>query len=132
MGVVTRSPADEWNTTYRPSGLMLGSRASSPAACAPPVLTLARSVVPNSQSRTNTSLNPLVSPATRFDAPEMNATYRPSPLTVAELDAPLPWAPVLPTLTRTVSPVELSWRNTSVTPLVSPVTRLAASDVKTM
>ncbi len=36
--------------------------------------TLARSVVPVVRSRTNTSLSPLVSPATRFDATDTSAT----------------------------------------------------------
>jgi hypothetical protein len=42
--------------------------------CAPPVATLARSVVPAWRSRTKTSIEAFVSPATRFDAMLWKAT----------------------------------------------------------
>ena len=60
------------------------------APCAPAVETLTRPVVPAVRSRTNTSLTPLVSPETRFDAYDANATYRPSPLQKGCSLLPLP------------------------------------------
>ena len=42
---------------------------------------LTRSVVPNCLSVTNTSIAAFVSPETKFDADERNATNRPSSLT---------------------------------------------------
>ena len=45
--------------------------------------------------------------------------------------ASLPWTPPAETLTRVVCPVARSRSNTSATPLVSPATRLLASEVKT-
>jgi len=40
-----------------------------------------------------------------------------------------PWFPLLSTLTRSVAPVCRSWTKTSLTPLVSPGTRLLAQDM---
>ena len=42
--------------------------------------------------------------------------------------SPLPAAPLLLTLTRLVVPVCMSWRKTSETPFVSPLTRFVAAE----
>ncbi len=63
------------NATVRPSALIDGAKLSA----LPPALTI--SVTPVRRSRTKTSVRPFVSPATRLDAPESNATKRPSALT---------------------------------------------------
>ena len=55
------------------AGEPLVSRRSAPDA-----VRLTRSVCPRTRSRTNTSVTVLVSPATRSDAFEEKATYRPS------------------------------------------------------
>ena len=47
--------------------------------CAPPVWVETRVTCPVWVSLTNTSVWPLVSSATKSEASEMNATYRPSP-----------------------------------------------------
>ena len=91
--------------------------------------TLTRRVVPSFRSRTNTSLESLVSPGTRFDASELKATYRPSELIAGpKLTSPLPWVSVLDTLTRRVVPSFRSRTNTSWASLVSPGTRFDASE----
>ena len=59
--------------------LMAGILASA-LAWSLPVLTLTRSVSPVSLSCTNTSAQPLLSPATRSAAYDMKATKRPSGL----------------------------------------------------
>ncbi len=46
----------------------------------PAVDTLTRLVAPDTRSCTNTSDRPFESPDTRLDAPDLNDTYRPSPL----------------------------------------------------
>ena len=51
-----------------------------PSPWLPSPATLTRSVVPACRSRTNTSRTPLVSPATRLVAVEVNTTKRPSAL----------------------------------------------------
>jgi hypothetical protein len=94
------------------------------------VLTLTRLVVPVWRSRTKTSRSPFVSPPTRFEAPEMKATKRPS----AEIEAPKPpksaCTPAVLTLTRLVVPVWRSRMKTSDSPFVSPPTRFEATDSK--
>src|SRR6478609_10520582 len=71
---------------------------------------------------------PLVSPASRLVASDANATHRPS----SEMDGkelgPSPCAPLSATLMRATCFVRLSRTNTSVVPLVSPGTRLLASE----
>src|SRR3989442_6678301 len=70
--------AADWKTTNRPSPLMPGLKL--PALAWPPsAATLTRSVWPAVRSRTNTSVTPLVSPATRFDESDSKATTFPSP-----------------------------------------------------
>ena len=78
----TRFDASDRKTTLRPSALMPpafeppnGSELRR--ACAPLLETLTRLVLPVRRSRTNASVLPLVSPATRFRASELNRTYRP-------------------------------------------------------
>ena len=82
------------------------------------------------RSRTNTSSLPLVSPGTRLLASELKATKRPSAEIAGSKLSPLPWTPPGPRLTRWVVPVWRSRTNTSSTPLVSPGTRLVASESK--
>ena len=67
--------------------------------------TRTRSVVAATRSRTNTSHDRFVSPATRFDACEEKATKRPSALIAAWRLQPSACAPVLVTLTRSVVPM---------------------------
>jgi hypothetical protein len=96
--------------------------------CPPALDTLTRVVVPVCRSCTNTSSLPLVSPATRVDAVEENATRRPSALMAGVQLRPFPCPPRLDMLTRDVVPVCRSCTNTSKFPLVSPATRLEAAD----
>ena len=132
------SPAEVVKATYRPSSLMEGPWWMLAAAGLPSPWTLIIWVVPATRSRTNTSTKPLVSPATRLDASLEKATYRPSgvmsgarlppPATVAS--QPVAWPPLLFTLTRSVVPACRSRTKTSLQPLVSPDTRLVASESK--
>jgi hypothetical protein len=55
-----------------------------PSPCPPKESALTRVTMPLIRSRTKTSCMPFVSPATRFEALETNATYVPSP----EISAP--------------------------------------------
>src|SRR3954452_15587957 len=71
---------------------------------APVLLTLTRSVVPVSRSRTKTSTVPSVSPGTRLSDKDANAMYRPSALTAGSSLSCLPWAPALETLSSSVKP----------------------------
>src|SRR5262245_65835346 len=82
------------------------------------------------RSARKTSALVLVSPLTRFVARDANATYRPSALITASRARLSASAPRLLTSTRVVAPVVRSLTNTSPTPLVSPGTRLDASDTK--
>ena len=65
------------NAMRRPVSLMSGS-CDGASAWAPSAATLTRASAPD--ARTKMSSTPLVSPWTRFVAPEMNAICRPSPL----------------------------------------------------
>src|SRR3954467_5053013 len=93
----TRLPAWLEKVTNRPSAEISGN-ALLFFACAPLEATLARKVLSVSRSRTNTSLRPLVSSATRFLAWDRKATRWPS----AEIDGeeldPEPWPPAEETL----------------------------------
>ncbi|MEV6493030.1 hypothetical protein AB0M20_31065, partial [Actinoplanes sp. NPDC051633] len=99
----TRFEAYDWNATCRPSGLIEVTKLS-PLACAPVLDTVIRLVVPARRSRTNASGHALVSPGTRFDASEVNATYRPSPLIHVPRLALSACTPKLDTLIRLVLP----------------------------
>src|SRR3990172_93143 len=115
-------------TTHSPSGEIHGSRLY-PFTSPPLNLTLTLAVVPAVMSRTKTSLSALPSLATRLVASDSNATREPS----AERELPVlipprAWASAESMLTRLVLPVEVSCTNTSVSPFVSPVTRLEAFD----
>src|SRR5690349_23210421 len=77
------------------------------------------------------SCTPLVSPATRLEAIDSNATYRPSALIWPDPESALDWAPPGPTLTRVVVPVCRSRTKMSCTPLVSSGIWVAAADWKT-
>ena len=69
-----------------------------------------------------------MSPATRFDASEVNATYRPSAENAGWTLSLLAWAPPAPTETRRVTCLLRSRTNTSPAPLVSPATRFDAHE----
>jgi hypothetical protein len=109
-------------TTLVPSPLISGLKESPPWL--PSTFRLARTVVPASRSRTKTSGTPLLSPDTRFVAPESNATRRPSALIVtAPLGADTNWPEsVTPSWTESAlapAPAGPSARDTSVVSLVS-------------
>ena len=91
--------------------------------------TLTRSVVSLSRSWTKMSALPLVSPATRLLARDVNATKRPSALMASIPLLLFPWVPSLATLTRSVVSVTRSRTKTSNSSLVSPATRLLASEL---
>src|SRR4051812_19447776 len=97
----------------------------------PGVATPARAVAPHGVGpRTNPSVMPLVSPATRVVAGDWNATDRPSAEILAAPPPLLPWAPLEDTLIRLIVPAVRSRTNASIAPLVSPVTRLVAVELK--
>src|SRR5215218_2827761 len=64
-----------------------------PVACRSRLSTLTRSVVAVCRSRTSTSVVPLVSPGTRLDANDQNATKRPSALMAASTEKSSPAVP---------------------------------------
>ena len=77
---VTRLVASETNTTYLPVAENAGERLS-PLAAAPVDEVLTRVVVCAALLYTKMSMNPLVSPETRFVAADRNTTKVPSGLT---------------------------------------------------
>src|SRR5215204_529711 len=87
-------------------------------------------VVPAARSRMNTSWKPLVSPGTRFEAEESKATYRPSRDSAGSALRLLAGTPPAPTETNWVVLVLRTRAYTSRLPLVSPATRLVASETK--
>src|SRR5438552_10226937 len=126
----TRLVASLEKATKRPSAETAGAK--NPAklssfACAPVEDTLTRFVVPVIRSWTKTSTAPLVSRPTRLVASLENATKRPAAEMAGVKLVPFASAPAEEMLTRPVVPVSRSRTNTSVTPLVSPGTRLVAS-----
>ena len=129
----TLKPGAGWTlstyTTKRPSPLIRAPvlRAGIVPNCPVAWLRLMRSVVPFCTSRTNTSGSPFVSPATRFVAADVKATYRPSSLIDGSVLAPSGGAPA-PRLTSCVVPLAWSRTKMSLTPSVSPATRLSAVD----
>src|SRR5687767_8561201 len=84
------------------------------------------------RSRRKTSFTLLLSPppASRLLAADSNTTNRPSALIPGRKLPLLPCAPSVATLTRSVWPVPRSRTKMSVTPFVSPFTRLEESDSK--
>src|SRR5262245_25495871 len=129
----TRLSEKETNATKRPSRLIAGS--VPPAlAWVPSLATLTRVVTPVRRSRTNTSAVPLLSPWTRLDDSDENATKRPSPLMLGPPMrsrtplAPSPCLPLEETLTRSVVPSNRSRTNTSAVRLVSLGTRFSEND----
>lgn len=72
---------------------------------------------------------PFTSLGTRLNAVDSNAMRLPSSEIEGTALLPSAWPPLAATLTRTVSPVIRSWRNTSREPL-SPATRLLADEWK--
>src|SRR5215216_2057900 len=103
--------------------------------------------LPPDMRLTNASTRPFVSPLTRLEAWDRNATHdgflRNAPLTAGEYDGPLAGAPLavreistflpifqaVPLLS--IEPARLTTK-TSLTPLVSPRTRFDASDSNAM
>jgi hypothetical protein len=72
----------------------------------------------------------LPSPLTRFDAAEPKATCWPLSEIDGEALLPFAWPPPAVTDTRRVDPATMSRTKMSDLPLVSPVTRLVASEKK--
>jgi hypothetical protein len=129
VSAATRSGAVDENATAAPSGLIAGSKLS-PDACDPAAPTLIRSIDPVWRSRTNTSMNPFVSPTTRLVASDEKATSPSAPTTGSQLP-PSPSEPSVATLTRSVVPAWRSRTKTSKVALVSPATRFVAHDENT-
>jgi hypothetical protein len=98
------APATVAKTTKLPSALMSGP---SKIQAAGPM----RVVTPAWRSRTN--MPPFHSVSGVSGASELNATYRPSALTVGSSEEPFSEAPSGPTLISSVSPVAVSCRYTS-------------------
>src|SRR5256885_1385746 len=122
-----RLAAPEWKATKGPSAEIGGAKLA-PLACAPWELTLTRVVLPVLRSRTKTSPTPFVSPATRLLAVESKVTKRPSAEIARTMLSRLVCAPWELTLTLVVLPVLRSRTKTSITPFVSPATRLLANE----
>src|SRR3954470_19693962 len=80
---------------------------ASSVICLPPGSDTRRGARPGAEAM-NASTFPFVSPATRFDAPDTNATHDPawrkSPPTAAPDDGPLAGSPPRPRETRIASP----------------------------
>ena len=124
----TKLEAHELKATNRPSELIDGYQLP-PLPSVPSDATLTRSTVSVSRSYTKTSNAPFVSPGTRFDAEELNATNRPSALIDSSLSlSSFPSDPSDATLTRSTVSVPRSYTKTSDTPFVSPGTRFEADD----
>lgn len=107
----SRLVAADRKVTYRPPPL-IAAELLAPFACVPLVATDTRWVegvqpeaTPAQVSRTNTSAAPLLSPATRFVAEEMNATYRPSALIDGEMLFPSAGLLLIPLDSRVVEGV---------------------------
>src|SRR5438034_7885969 len=90
----------------------------------------ARTVCPVVRSCTKMSLTPFVPPGTRLVAYEAKATNCPSAESEGLKLLSLPWVPAESTDTRTVCPVVRSCTKASLTPFVSPGTRLLATEAK--
>src|SRR5258705_6945066 len=121
----TRFVAALANPRNRPLG-EIDAYVLSPFPRAPPVATLAITVVPWTRSRTKTSMNPLVSPATRFVAELWNATNLPSAERTERSLFPFDDPPPFGMLTRVVVPVWRSRRKMSLLLLASEGTRFEA------
>src|SRR5215210_9098127 len=102
-----RSPASETNAT-RVQRPLTATSETVPVDCRPRELTETRRIEPLRRSRTNASGRPLVSPGTRFDAAETNATQwgatREVPSTDGRVEGPLAGCPPIPADASTVSP----------------------------
>src|SRR5919107_2507025 len=128
-GEALRLVAEVWKATVEPAPERKGKKLpGSPGRPRGPTDT--RRVVPRRRSRTNTSFIPLVSRRTRFVAAEVKATYRPFAEIVGSTLPLSPCRPFAPTETRCTRPDRRSRTKTSSAPLVSPGTRLDASDTK--
>jgi hypothetical protein len=99
-------------------------------AWTPVAETEARTVVELAVLRLNTSSTPFVSPATRFVADDRKAIRSPVLLIDGERDVPFPITPAVLRESKTVVDACVSRRKTSVTALVSPVTKFVAAEEK--
>ena len=128
----TRFDAADWNVTVRPSPLIhMPWCWVSPFPWPPSLARLTRIVRASWRSRTKPSMRPFVSPGTRSEAEESNVTNRPSALSeTSPIEAPFAAPPVADALTSSVVPAHRSRTKTSSSPLVSPGTRLGASERK--
>jgi hypothetical protein len=95
------------NAMYRPLALIADPREYD-SNWVPSLARETSSVRPVLRSRTNVSSTPFVSPATRFDAWDVNATYLPSLLSDGPQDRPSAAAPSLATETHSVRTVRRS------------------------
>ena len=112
-----------------PSALSTGEELSR-SPCTPFESTLTLTAVPVWRSKTNASRRLFTSPLTMFEAVDVNATRRPSPLSEGWSLPPFAWLPSKPTLTRVVV---FAWRSRmkmSFASFVSPSTRFVAADEK--
>src|SRR4029079_10971946 len=123
-----RFEASDSNTTRCPPVVIVALPLSA-LASAPELDTLARNVFPVRSSCTKMSVTPFSSSGTMFHASDWNTTYRPSPDIVTRPSPPLVCAPLDVTLTRSLTPVVMSRRNTSYVPFVSWRTRFAPSEM---
>jgi hypothetical protein len=121
----TRFDAKLWKTARVPSAERRGETLS-PFPCVPSLAVLMRAIAPETRSRTKTSKVALVSPATRLGARLANATYRPSLESHGWKLSPVPSAPPMAVLARTVVPPTRSWTNTSNEVVSLPATMLRA------
>ena len=104
----------------------------APSAGVPPWPMLTRRVVAPARSRAKTSVRPLVSPATRLLASELNATVvQPPSMAGRNFWAwlgPFAGCPLAPTLTSVEAWLSRSYTKTSVNPLLSSGTIFVASE----
>src|SRR5262249_51695602 len=123
----SRLVAEDAKATQEPSALIDGVMLE-PLAWTPPEPLLTRETTP-SGVETKMSDARLVSSATRLVATDWRATILLSPAILANVLAPSAGAPPRPTLTSRVVAPARSRAKTSGLPLVSPATRLLASEL---
>jgi hypothetical protein len=130
VSFATRLLAKELKATNRPSRLTAICSTEEPDEvnpllsfpCVPSLATLTRVVSPLTRSRTKTSAEKFVSPATRFPANDTNTIVRPSPLSSGRVEFPWASRPLLETLTRVI------WAPAGV--VTAAVSRQAAAIVR--
>ena len=119
------------NAIQRPVWLSIG-RKLEPLAWVPSAARVCSAIAPVRVSTAKMSVNPLTSPITRFGASEAKAAWRPLPESVGCSEEAVAWTPCWERLRRRTRLVWLSNRKMSRAPLVSPATRLEASEAKTV